>query len=316
MVTRHKVAYIFPGQGAQYVGMGKGLYDKFPLTRQVYDAANDIAGFDLKSLCFEGPAERLSTTAFSQPAILVTSIAALQCVQAYVPGLDVKAALGLSLGEYTALVAAESLSFEDGVRLVRSRGQFMEEASRDNPGKMASVIGIERAVAEDICKKAGCEIANLNCPGQIVISGTADSVEKAIFMASEKGARKSIILDVSGAFHSSLMAGAKDKLAAVLDGVVVRRPIFPFIGNVNASYESTPLKIKDNLLKQLTGRTYWEDSIRLLMKDGVETFIEIGPGKVLKGLLRRIDSNLTVHSAGTAEDMRILAESGVAGVLN
>jgi [acyl-carrier-protein] S-malonyltransferase len=304
MVMREKIAYIFPGQGAQYVGMGKDLYDNFPLAREVFNKANEIVGFDLKKLCFEGPADKLSTTMYSQPAILVTSVAALRSLESQISGLNVQAALGLSLGEYSALTAAGSLEFEDAVNLVKLRGQYMEEASRENPGKMASIIGLGRDVVEEICKDTGCEIANLNCPGQIVISGKDDAIPKAAGMAKEKGAKRSIILEVSGPFHSSMMNSAKEKLKVVLDRIDIKKPALSFIGNVNASYETDAEKIKENLLTQLTSRTYWEDSVKLLANDGVKTFLEIGPGKVLKGLLRRIDSNLVVHNIGTIEEIK------------
>lgn len=307
MVTEKKVAYIFPGQGAQYVGMGKDLYDNFDEAKDVFDAANEISGVDIKDLCFNGPMGKLSTTEFSQPAILTVSIAALRSLKQRMADIEAKAALGLSLGEYSALVSAGSIALEDAIRLVTSRGRFMEEASKENPGKMASVLGLDRAALEEICKEAGCEIANINCPGQIVISGKDDSIDRAIAGAKDKGAKRSIILEVSGPFHSSLMKSASSGLKTVLDDIEIKKPAIPFVSNVNASYEHDGGKIKENLLSQLTGTTYWEDSIRLLVKDGVDTFFEIGPGKVLKGLLRRIDPSLKVYSIATVEDIENLA---------
>ncbi|MEE8359299.1 MAG: ACP S-malonyltransferase [Candidatus Omnitrophota bacterium] len=303
MAIRERIAYIFPGQGAQYVGMGRDLYDNFPKAREVFEEANEVAGFDIKRLCFEGPIDKLSTTAHSQPAILVTSIAALRSLESAVSDINNEAVLGLSLGEYTALVAAGSIAFKDAVTLVKLRGRYMEEASRENPGKMASVLGLDRDVAEEICRDAGCEIANLNCPGQIVISGTVDSINKATTVAKEKGAKRSIVLEVSGPFHSSLMNGAKDRLKAALDGVDIRPPRVSFIGNVNASYEKAAAKIKENLLTQLTSRTNWEDSIKLIAAGGIKRCLEIGPGKVLKGLIKRIDAGITVHGICTVEDI-------------
>lgn len=286
--------------------MGKDLYIAFSEAKEIFDKADKILGFDLKGLCFEGPLDKLSSTAFSQPAIFVTSIAALRSLEARAKNLEVEAALGLSLGEYSALASANAISFEDGLRLVASRGRFMEEASSVNPGKMASVLGFERAAMEEVCREAGCEIANLNCPGQIVISGRSDAVERAIKLAGERGAKRSMMLDVSGPFHSSLMKPAADNLKTVLDKIEIKRPSINVIANVDASYENDADKIRKNLLSQLTNRTYWEDSIRFLVSKGIKIFFEIGPGKVLKGLLRRIDPGLIVYNAGTDEEIKIL----------
>jgi len=297
-------AFIFPGQGAQYVGMGKDLYENFAQAKEVFDTANEILGFDLKGLCFEGPMEKLATTGYSQPAILATSIAALRSLESKKLDIDIKAALGLSLGEYSALVSAGSIKFKDAIKLVRARGKFMEEATKDNPGKMASVIGLNKESVEEVCKESGCEIANLNCPGQVVISGKSDSVDKAAALAKEKGAKRSIMLDVSGPFHSSLMESASKKLEKLLSSVDISKPALSVISNVDAAYEEDPARIRENLVRQLTCRTYWADSIRLLVKEGVKNFLEIGPGKVLKGILRRIDPDLAVYNIGTVDDMK------------
>jgi [acyl-carrier-protein] S-malonyltransferase len=301
-----EVAYIFPGQGAQAVGMGKELYDNFPAAREIFDKANSILKVDIKKLCFEGPQADLSTTANSQPAILTTSIAALRAYESsplasqYIP----KFSLGLSLGEYTSLVAAGAISFEDALVLVRKRGEFMEEASRKNPGKMACVLGMELKAVEELCKGIGCEIANLNCPGQIVISGKTNNIELFASLAKDKGAKRVLMLDVSGPFHSSLMTSARDKLKDYIDKVQFNSPKLNFISNVDAKVQTDPAAIKDNLIKQVNSKTLWEESIKLTAQSGIKTFLEIGPGQVLKGLLKKIDPKLEVKNFGTLQDLQ------------
>lgn len=286
------------------MGMGKDLYETYPASREIFDKADEILGFSLTKLCFEGPAEKLSSTANSQPAILAASIACLKAIEESFPELKPSAALGLSLGEYSALVAANSLEFSDAIRLVYSRGRFMEEASKQNPGKMASLLGISDVmVVEEICKVSGAEIANLNCPGQIVISGKTEAVKKAADLAVQKGAKRSVELNVSGPFHSSLMKEASLKLKRTLADVKFAAPSMPVISNVDAEEENSEDRIKENLVNQVNRTTYWEQSIRNSAKYGIDTFLEIGPGKVLKGLLRRIDPGLTVYNAGTTKDI-------------
>ena len=293
-------ALIFPGQGAQYVGMGKGLYDAHPQAKEVFDKANSVLKFDLKKLCFEGPQEELSTTHFSQPAILTASIAALKVFELSPMAGEVtpKFSLGLSLGEYTALVAAGSISFEDALVLVRKRGEFMEEASRKNPGSMACVIGMELSEVEVLCKGVGCEIANLNCPGQVVISGKTKNIELFAGLAKEKGAKRVVMLDVSGAFHSSLMTPARDKLKDYIDKAQISPPKLSFIANVDAGIHTDPAEIKENLKNQVNSKTLWEESVKLVALAGIKTFVEIGPGQVLKGLLKKIDPKLEVKNFG------------------
>ncbi len=299
-------ALIFPGQGAQTVGMGKDLYDGFAAARTVFDRANEILKIDLKKLCFEGPQDQLSTTQNSQPAILTASVAALWALEASPlwSGITPKFSLGLSLGEYTALVAAGSISFEDALVLVRKRGELMEDASRKNPGKMACVIGMDVPAVESLCKGIGCEIANLNCPGQIVISGKTNNIELFASLAKEKGAKRVLILDVSGPFHSSLMTTARDKLKDYIEKVQILKPAIPFISNVDAKAQDDPAKIKENLTAQVNSKTMWEESIRLVAASGIKTFYEIGPGQVLKGLLKKIDPKLEVKNIGTAQDLQ------------
>ena len=293
-------AFIFPGQGAQFVGMGKDLYENFPQAKEVFDKANTILKFDLKKLCFEGPQDELSTTNNSQPAILTASIAALRAFEAsplcaqYTP----KFSLGLSLGEYTALVAAGSISFEDALVLVRKRGEYMEDASKKNPGKMACVMGMEMKAVEELCKGFGCEVANLNCPGQVVVSGKTNNIELFASFAKEKGAKRVLMLEVSGPFHSSLMTPARDKLKDYIDKVHIGAPKLLFISNVDAKVQADPVKIKENLIMQVNSRTLWEESVKLVAGSGIKTFLEIGPGQVLKGLLKKIDPKLEVKNIG------------------
>lgn len=297
------VAYIFPGQGAQYVGMGEDLYQRYPQAKEIFDCADKALGFNLSKLIFNGPQEELSKTVNCQAAIFTVSIACLRAFQAQEADINVKFTAGLSLGEYSALVAAETLNFEGGLQLVRNRAQYMEEASLKSPGGMVSVIGLPQDAVEKICAQAEVEVANLNCPGQIVISGAFPALEKAKELAAAAGARKTIPLEVGGAFHSKLMALAAQNLASALEKVEIRSPKVPVISNVSAKEENSSAEIKDNLSRQLLSRTHWEDSINFISSCGIRKFIEIGPGKVLKGLLRRIDTGLKVYNIGTASDL-------------
>lgn len=301
-----KCAYIFPGQGAQYVGMGKSLYESFPQAKNIFDSTSEILNFDLKKLCFEGPAEELSSTKNSQVAILTTSLAALSVLSSLEPKkFHCALTLGLSLGEYTALVASGALELKDAVILVRKRGEFMEEASKENPGKMFSVLGLDNKTVGEICHKTGAEIANLNSPGQIVVSVGVNGAEKFEMLAKEKGAKRVLPLDCSGPFHSSLMKSASEKLKLELDKINIKSPQIPVIANITADYEKDPDVIRKNLYLQVSHTTRFEDSICLAIKSGITTFIEIGPGKVLKGLLRRIDPTLLVSNIENAEDLKI-----------
>ena len=302
-------ALIFPGQGAQYVGMGKDLYENYPQAKEVFDKANDILNIDIKKLCFEGPKEELVTTRISQPAILTASIAALKAFEAssYYPQITPKFSLGLSLGEYTALVAAGSIRFEDALILVKKRGELMEEASNKNPGKMACVIGMEINSVETLCKGIGCEIANLNCPGQVVISGKTANVELFTSLAKEKGAKRVLMLDVSGPFHSSLMISARDKLKEYIEKIQISQPNLAFVSNVDAKLQNDPAIIKENLITQVNSKTRWEESIKVVAGNGVKLFIEIGPGQVLKGLLKKIDPKLEVKNISTYQDIQSLS---------
>ena len=300
-----KISYIFPGQGAQYVGMGKDVYENSKDAKCIFDEAESILPeLGIKKLCFEGPIEELTKTANSQVAILVASIACLEAMKSKInPEWDVVSSAGLSLGELTALTAGKSIAFKDAVKLVRRRGELMEEASLKNPGNMASIIGFSLEDLKEACSQTGAEIANLNCPGQIVISGTKESVKACMELAAEKGAKKSILLNVSGPFHSSLMKEVAGFFKTELDKVKFSNPEIPVISNVTADNIKTSEEIKENLVKQLFSPVRWEESVRKIALQGVECFFEIGPGKVLKGLLRRIDSNLKVFNVETSEDI-------------
>lgn len=298
------VAYLFPGQGAQCVGMGKDFYDHDPDSRELFKQANAILGFDLAALCFEGPEEELTKTEHAQPALFVASLAAYVAYRKKKPASwQAQAALGLSLGEYTALVAAESLAFHEGLTLVRYRGECMAEASQANPGTMVSVIGLSLDQVQELCRQVPVDVANLNCPGQIVISGAIQAIERAGELARQMGAKRVIALDVSGPFHSRWMTHAARKLQQRMAQVRFHPPKIQFIPNVTAQVTINPLEIPGRLIEQVHSTTRWEDSIRTAAGLGVETFLEIGPGTVLRGLLRRIDERLTCINLGTSSDL-------------
>lgn len=301
------VAYIFPGQGSQFVGMGKDLCQSYPEVYDIFEKADKALGFSLSKLCFEGPIEELTRTVNCQPAILTTSFAFLLVLKLQVKNLSKPAFYaGLSLGEYSALLAAGALNFEDCLKLVRQRAQLMEEEAKNSSGTMAAVLGLERPLVKQAAKEAGVEIANFNCPGQIVVSGRKEAIEKIKEIAVNKGAKRVIELEVSGAFHSSLMRPAAERFASLIEGVVFKVPIYPVVGNVYAVAESNPDKIRQNLLTQIYSSVLWEDSVRFMAARGVKVFYEIGPGSVLKGLLKKIDSELQVINVGTVSDIKAL----------
>ncbi|MFA5005687.1 MAG: ACP S-malonyltransferase [Candidatus Omnitrophota bacterium] len=296
------VGYLFAGQGSQNTGMGKDLYAAFPQAKAVFDKADEVLGFPLSALCFEGPQEELTKTNNCQPAIVTMSIACWEAYRSRHPEIGGYMA-GLSLGEYSALVACGALKFEDAVYLVRRRGEFMEEAALKSPGKMLSVIGLELAKVREICAFSNTEVANINCPGQVVISGSPENIENAQKISKEKGAKLAVILDVSGAFHSSFMQEAGQKLAVELEKTKISQPEFPVVSNCNAKVALNPQEIKENLVKQVAQSVLWEDSMRLMLSEGIRSFVEFGPGKVLKGLMRRIDSSAQVVNVEKKADI-------------
>ncbi len=303
-----KTAFLFAGQGSQYVGMGKDLYDAFPESKAVFDQACSVLGFDLKKYCFQGPAEELKATKISQPAIVTVTIAAFQAFREK-SGLDPAYCAGLSLGEYSALIASKAFSFQSGIALIKRRGEIMEEAARKNPGKMSAVLGLAVEKIREICGSSGAEIANFNCPGQVVITGKADAVLRAGELCSQAGAIKVVPLEVSGGFHSSLMLEASEKLQVELAAIEIKDPKVAVISNYTALPEDKSQLIQDNLVKQIHSSVLWEQSVRFMLAQGVTEFIEFGPGKVLKGLMRKIDPGAQVRNIEKAEDVLNLAKA-------
>lgn len=302
------VALIFPGQGAQKGGMGKEFYDASPPARAIFEEADHILQNNLTKVIFEGPAEKLTSTAFCQMGILTFSVAALKAFQIHPKFQNIKPQFtaGLSLGEYSALVASGALSFSDALRLVERRSFFMEEATKITPGTMAAIIGFYRERLQEICAQTGAEIANYNSPEQIVITGHRSKVEAACRMIKEEGTKSVIPLDVSGAFHSTLMQPASQKFEMELEKFSISTCSIPIISNADALPQNSPDVIRKNLARQIVSSVRWEDSIKYMADHGIMDLIEIGPGKVLKGLIRRINSSLRVFNIERPEDIDTL----------
>ena len=294
------IAFLFPGQGSQAVGMGKELAEHHPVARHTFDEADEALGYKLSQLCFEGPEEQLRLTEITQPAILTASIAAWRVLQER--GLTPNFVAGHSLGEYSAHVAAGTLSFSDAVRAVRQRGKYMQEAVPVGVGAMAAILSLDLEKVSKVCADAAqgevCEPANINSAEQIVISGNIMAVERAAKLASERGAKRAIMLPVSAPFHCSLMKPAQDRLAADLAQVVFQKPKVAVACNVDAVLVEDPERSRDALVRQVTGSVKWHQSVHLLIAKGVERFVEVGPGKVLSGLMRQIDRSKTCSNVG------------------
>ncbi len=295
-----KIAFMFPGQGSQAVGMGKDLAEKHLIARLTFEEADEALGYKLSQLCFEGPEDQLRLTEVTQPAILTASIAALRVLEDHVPKPSFVA--GHSLGEYSAHVASGTISFADAVRTVRNRGKYMQEAVPVGVGAMAAILGMDlekvAAVCEDAAQGEVCSPANINSPEQIVISGNTAAVERGAKLADERGAKRAKLLQVSAPFHCSLMKPAQDRLEVDLNALKMQKPVYPVVCNVEASLVRDDLRARDTLVAQVTSSVKWDQSMRLLIAEGVQTFVEIGPGKVLCGLMRQIDRSKTCLNVG------------------
>ena len=296
-----KTALLFAGQGAQFVGMGKDLAEKFPSARAWFDRANAALGYDLTGICFAGPEAELTKTENAQPGIFLVSWVCLELLKEQVPGLAFEATAGLSLGEFTALTAAGAMSFEDGLRVVRQRGKFMQEACDATQGGMAAVIGLDEASTRAACAEAGVVMANLNCPGQLVISGAAGKIAQACELAKAKGAKRAIPLTVAGAYHSPLMAAAQPKLQAELAKIRIHAPTVPVISNVTARVHGTDIPAR--LVEQVCSPVRWEESVRTLLAQGFTRFIELGPGTALSGFMKRIDKSAQMLNVADAASL-------------
>jgi len=300
-----KAAYVFPGQGSQWVGMGRDLYEDFEAAKTVFDQADEALGFALPRLCFDGPEDELRQTVNAQPAIVTTSFACLEASrEAGVTLPPARFVAGHSLGEYTALAAAGVLDFANIVSLARERGRLMHEAGQLTPGGMAAIIGLDETPLAELCAETGAQIANINCPGQIVISGAEENLNQAVELAKSRGAHRVIPLQVSGAFHTPLMQPAVDGMAKAIAELEFNDPTTPIIGNTTARPLTTAQAVKEELLNQLCNCVQWQRSVEYMIADGVSAFIEIGPGKVLAGLVKRIDRNVKIFNIGDAESVR------------
>lgn len=309
-----KTALLFAGQGAQIVGMGKDLAEKFPSAKSWFDRANAVLSYDLTSICFNGPEAELTKTENAQPGIFLVSWVAFQLLKEQSPSLSFQATAGLSLGEFTALAAAEAMSFEDGLKLVRQRGRFMQEACEATRGGMAAIIGLDEGPTREVCAQAGVMLANLNCPGQLVISGEIEKIAQACELAKTKGARRALPLTVAGAYHSPLMASAQPKLEAELARVNMAQPKVTVVSNVTAQPHNDAESIRLRLLEQVTSSVRWEESMRFLLGQGFTRFIELGPGSALSGFMKRIDKNATMLNVADVSSLESAVKTSASGI--
>jgi [acyl-carrier-protein] S-malonyltransferase len=316
-MTESTIALLFPGQGSQSVGMGRDLADQYPVARQTFEEADEALGYKLSTVCFEGPEDQLRLTEITQPAILTVSIAALRVLETRIPKPSYVA--GHSLGEYSAHVASGTFSFADAVRTVRNRGKYMQEAVPVGAGAMAAILGMDAAKVTAVCHDAAqgevCQPANINSPEQIVISGNTAAVERAAKLADERGAKRAKLLPVSAPFHCSLMKPAQDRLETDLNVLKMQKPVYPVACNVEAALITDDQRSRDTLVRQVTGSVKWEQCMHLLIAQGAQTFIEVGPGKVLCGLMRQIDRSKSCvnvsDDASLAKALESLAKTPV-----
>ncbi len=301
-----KIALVFPGQASQYVGMGRELSESFPSSSKVLEEANNILGYDLKKIIFEGPLELLTQTEFTQPAVYVASVMALKALESRYDIKDVICVAGHSLGEYSALYAAGVFNFADGLNLVKQRAGFIKDASEKNKGGMTAVLGLDESKIREVCSSSGAEAVNFNSPGQVVIAGSYDSLSKAASAASSVGALKVVPLNVSGAFHSSLMKEAAERMKEVLSSAQLINPRVPVFTNCDSKPTTSAEEIRNKLFIQIDHPVLWEASVRNMISLGVEAFVEVGPGKVLSGLIKRIERKIKIYNI---EDVKTLEDT-------